>query len=76
VAVREVLRSLSERAGPTVEDAMKHAEAAGPRGRLSKFDACLPEALFGRLVLESVLDLEGARRAIRAKGPDRDTRNV
>jgi hypothetical protein len=66
--VREVLRDLSARRGPTIEDAGRHAEGAGARGRMSKFDPCLPEELFRKLVVESVLDVEGARRAVGSGG--------
>jgi hypothetical protein len=31
---------------------------------MSKFDPCLPEALFGKLVVEGVLDVDGARKAV------------
>jgi ATP-dependent Lhr-like helicase len=64
VAVRHVIDELTSRSGPTMEDALRHAEGAGARGRMSKFDPCLPERLFGRLVVEGVLDLEGAGKVV------------
>jgi ATP-dependent Lhr-like helicase len=65
-AVRGVISQLAQESGPTTADAMRHAEGAGARGRMSKFDPCLPLGLFGRLVVEGVLDLEGAQKAVRA----------
>lgn len=63
-AVHEVVRALAGRSGPTIEDAARHAAGAGARGRVSKFDPCLPPELFARLVVEGVLDVEGARRVV------------
>jgi ATP-dependent Lhr-like helicase len=63
VAVREAIRSIAERGGPTVDDAARFAIGAS-RGRLSKFDRCLPEDLLGRLIVEGVLDVEGARAVL------------
>ncbi|HVZ32045.1 MAG TPA: ATP-dependent helicase, partial [Polyangiaceae bacterium] len=63
VAVREVIASIAERQGPTAADAARFAIGAS-KGRLSKFDRCLPEELLGRLIVEGVLDVEGARAVV------------
>ncbi|MBN1612037.1 MAG: DEAD/DEAH box helicase [Polyangiaceae bacterium] len=68
-AVREFVRDISVRGGPDVEDASRHAEGAGARGRMSKFDPCLPQALFAKLVVENVLDVAGAQKAAAMTAP-------
>ena len=65
VAVRQAIGGIAERGGPTLEDASRFANGAS-KARLSKFDRCLPEELLGRLIVEGVLDVEGARAALRA----------
>jgi hypothetical protein len=65
-AVRSVLGLLARQSGPTTEDAVRHAQGAGARARISKFDPCLPEDQFARLAVEGVLDVEGAQKAVRA----------
>jgi len=67
VRVREALAALKARGQPTAEDARRHAEGA-VRSRVSKFQPCLPEALLQDLLVESVLDVEGARAAVGAAG--------
>jgi len=59
VAVRQAIDAIAERGGPTVSDAARFAIGA-TRGRLSKFDRCLPEEMLGRLIVEGVLDADGA----------------
>jgi len=63
VAVRQVIAKIAERQGPTAEDAARFAVGAS-KGRLSKFDRCLPEDLLGRLIVEGVLDVEAARAVV------------
>lgn len=75
-AVHEVVRELVGRKGPTVEDAARHAQGAGARGRMSKFDPCLPPALFARLVVEGVLDVAGARAVVAATQPTASHRSL
>ena len=62
-AVRETLRKFAEEARPTNADALRFAEGA-KRGRLSKFEPCLPDELLQRFFADTVLDLEGAQRAV------------
>jgi ATP-dependent Lhr-like helicase len=71
VAVRDVLKGLAERQGPTTEDAARHAQGAS-RSRFSKFDRCLPERLLNELLVEGVLDVDGARRAVADASNSRD----
>ena len=63
IRVKEVLGALKLHGRPTAEDARRHAEGA-VRGRVSKFQPCLPETLLQDLLVESVLDVEGARAAV------------
>jgi ATP-dependent helicase Lhr and Lhr-like helicase len=67
VAVRQAIDAIAERGGPTEGDAARLAIGA-TRGRLSKFDACLPEEMLGRLIVEAVLDVAGARGSVAAVG--------
>ncbi len=60
---REAVAALAAAGRPTREDARRHAEGA-VRGRVSKFQPCLPPALLADLLVESALDVEGARRAV------------
>ncbi|MBK7581083.1 MAG: DEAD/DEAH box helicase [Myxococcales bacterium] len=64
-AVREVLARWKADERPTAEDALRAAPDPS-RTRVSKFQVCLPEALLAELVVEKVLDVEGARRALSA----------
>jgi len=80
-AVHDVLHALAARGGPTRDAAARHAQGAGARGRVSKFDPCLPPAQLARLLIDGVLDVEGARRVVglvpspdRGAGPERDLR--
>jgi ATP-dependent helicase Lhr and Lhr-like helicase len=63
VALRQALAVLRARSAPTADDCAKFA-LGEERKRYSKFDQCLPDDLLGRLVVESNLDVEGARRAL------------
>jgi len=65
LAIHEAIAKLGSGGGPTLEDAIPFASGAGARGRMSKFDPCLPDPLFARLVAEDVLDVEGAQAALR-----------
>lgn len=62
-AVRALLAKWREEQRPTVADARVHAEGA-VRGRVSKFQGCLPEALLLDLLVTSAVDVEGARRVV------------
>lgn len=63
VALRQGIERLQARSAPTAEDCAKFA-LGGEKKRFSKFDACLPEDLLGRLVVESSLDTESARKVL------------
>ncbi|NUP07978.1 MAG: DEAD/DEAH box helicase [Polyangiaceae bacterium] len=63
VRVRQVLAEMAGQGRPTREDALRHAQGA-VRSRVSKFQPCLPERLLQDLLVESVLDVEGARLAV------------
>lgn len=63
VRVRDVLRAMAAEGRPTRDDARRHAQGA-VRSRVSKFQDCLPEPLLQDLLVESALDLEGARAAV------------
>ena len=63
--VQEWLRGMRAEGRPTREDARRHAQGA-TRGRVSKFQDCLPEFLLQDLMVESSLDVEGAQQAIGA----------
>lgn len=63
-AVGESLESLHAANRPHEQDALRFAEGA-KRGRLSKFEPCLPDGMLQRFYARTVLDLEGAQRAIR-----------
>src|SRR5690606_2885638 len=64
VALRDVLRRRREDGRSTDEDARRDAEGAR-RGRISKFQICLPDDLALDLVARAVLDVPGARAAVR-----------
>jgi ATP-dependent helicase Lhr and Lhr-like helicase len=64
VAVQESIRSMAERQGPSLEDARRHANGGTAKARFSKFDVCLPEVQLETLLIEGVLDVEGAQRAV------------
>jgi ATP-dependent helicase Lhr and Lhr-like helicase len=63
VALRQALEQLKERSAPTADDCARFA-LGDSKSRFSKFDPCLPEDLLARLVVESSLDVEGARKTI------------
>lgn len=48
---------------PTEEDALRFAEGA-KRGRLSKFEPCLPDGMLQRFFATTIVAAEGARRAV------------
>jgi ATP-dependent Lhr-like helicase len=64
-AVRELIFRWARQGRPTEEDARQHA-AGAVRGRVSKFQPCLPEELLRDLLVRSVLDVEGARTVVAA----------
>jgi ATP-dependent helicase Lhr and Lhr-like helicase len=67
VAVGELLRKLRAEGRPTDEDALRHAEGAR-RGRLSKFQICLPDELVLDLIARAALDAPAARAATATHG--------
>lgn len=62
VALRDTLRAWHDASRPTLEDAHRFAE--GSKQRISKFQICLPPALFAQLLVEKTVDVEGARRVV------------
>jgi ATP-dependent Lhr-like helicase len=61
--LRAYVRFLAEQGRPNDDDAREHA-AGAVRGRVSKFEPCLPPRLLNELLAGMVLDVEGARRVI------------
>lgn len=49
---------------PSLEDARRNANGGSAKARFSKFDVCLPEAQLETLLIEGVLDVDGAQRAV------------
>lgn len=68
VAVRQALAQLRAEGRPDHGDALRHAESCG-RGRLSKFQRCLPERLEAEYLAAALTDEAGAR-AILADVPE------
>jgi ATP-dependent Lhr-like helicase len=62
-AIREVLATLRHDSRPAHSDALRFAEGA-KRGRLSKFEPCLPDALLQRYFADTVVDRDGALKAV------------
>jgi len=63
-AIREVLAALRAESRPSPGDAIRFAEGA-KRGRLSKFEPCLPDEQLQRYFAETIVDREGALRTLR-----------
>lgn len=63
VRVDRFLTELLATGRPSADDAKRFAPSAA-RGRLSKFEPCLPERALSRLQAEWVVDLFGARAAV------------
>ena len=63
VALRDLVKRLAAEGRPNVEDARRFPTPSG-RARLSKFEACLPEALVLDLLRERAVDETGARAAV------------
>lgn len=63
VVLVDFIRRLAAEERPDWSDACRHAEGAA-RGRVSKFEPCLPERLLQELLAEMVVDVEGARKAV------------
>lgn len=61
-AFRDVLARWREQDRPGTEDGKRFAE--GAKGRVSKFQVCLPPDLFAQLLVEKAVDLVGARKAL------------
>ncbi|MDD9942795.1 MAG: DEAD/DEAH box helicase [Myxococcales bacterium] len=70
-AIRQTLTSLQQDSRPTEADVLRFAEGA-KRGRLSKFEPCLPDGLLQRYFGATVVDADGARRALSLLGKQRD----
>jgi len=63
VAILQAIRGLGEPGRISWEVARQHASSAA-RGRVSKFQPCLPEELERDLLARSLLDVEGARMVV------------
>jgi ATP-dependent Lhr-like helicase len=61
--IREAIADLCREARPNGADAMRLAENCA-RGRLSKFQKCLPPRLESAFLAEALTDVEAARLAI------------
>lgn len=73
VRVAQTLAELGAAGRPSREDAWRHVEGTG-RSRVSKFEPCLPEGLSRELLVDGLLDVEGARRAVRQRAtPSNDS---
>lgn len=59
VAIRQALRQLVAEARPSDDDALRFAEQCA-RGRMSKFQPCLPEALVSRYLADTLTDVAAA----------------
>ncbi len=64
VAIREALRALRDAGRPDDQDALRFAEQCA-RGRLSKFQPCLPEVLESRYLADTLTDVAGAADLVR-----------
>ncbi|HYU16818.1 MAG TPA: hypothetical protein VEL05_12120, partial [Candidatus Acidoferrum sp.] len=67
VAIRQALDELRAEGRPNHADALRFAEACA-KGRLSKFQPCLPPRLEAEYLADTLTDPEGAR-SILATGP-------
>ncbi len=63
VAIHQAIADLRENGRLTWDAARRHASSAA-RGRVSKFQPCLPEALELDLLARGLLDVDGARAAV------------
>ncbi len=63
VAVRQALARLRDQGRPSSGDAARFAPDA-TRGRVSKFQPCLPDALARELMVDKLVDVHGARLAL------------
>jgi ATP-dependent Lhr-like helicase len=66
VAIRQALDTLRAENRPNQEDAIRFASSCTRRGRLSKFQPCLPERLEAVFLAEVLTDVEHAREAVRS----------
>ncbi len=66
--ILEAIRTFAVPGGLTWEHARRHAPSAA-RGRVSKFQPCLPEELERDLIARSLLDLEGALATVAEEPP-------
>ncbi len=64
VAIRNGIAALRVSGRPTSADALRFAASAAAMP-VSKFQACLPEPLVADLLAEKLLDVDGARRALK-----------
>jgi ATP-dependent Lhr-like helicase len=65
VAIRQALERLRAEERPNEADALRHA-ASCARGRLSKFQPCLPDRLQARFLASVLMDIDGARQVARS----------
>ncbi len=68
LAILEAIRELAAPGALTWEHARRHATSAA-RGRVSKFQPCLPEGLERDLIARTLLDLEGALATLAEEPP-------
>ena len=69
VAIREAIADLRREGRPNDADALRLAESCA-RGRLSKFQKCLPPRLESAFLAEVLTDPAAARAAIASESPD------
>ncbi len=70
VGIRQALDALHAEARPNHADAVRYAELCA-RGRLSKFEACLPDRLLSEFMAEELTELPGVLRCSRHGGGSR-----
>ena len=61
--LRSFLKRLSDEQRPDAGDGIRHGRGA-VRGRLSKFEPCVPPRLLDAWIAERTIDLESARRCL------------
>jgi len=66
VAIRQALDALREQNRPNQDDALRFAESCA-RGRLSKFEPCLPDRLAAAYMADVLTDAAGAADVLRAR---------
>jgi len=66
VAIRQALDTLREQNRPNQDDSFRFAESCA-RGRLSKFEPCLPDRLAAAYMADVLTDAAGAADVLRAR---------